>query len=922
MNARTGKLVGAPDQSFANDFAAGEVKGDGAIAALSKLGSLVFLEIGAPGMSPLKSAFRQANGGDSKRSWVCALEDGIDWKAIATTVAKLHTAGVTIDWRAMDAKYEFNFLQLPTYPFQRERFWLDSVGVVGSGGFSDDSVQGLAVTKAISDVINPVLGQQLSSPFMDDVIFVSHCSCVTMPVLEDHIINDLCIVPAVFQVGMALEAAVHLAGGRTTQTLQDLVIPAALLLKGMASKSVQLVLKPVDDDENVLEFELNSIGDGADQTLKGSWQTHCSGRMRTDNKTAIGNTHETPESIKRRCDIEHTLPEFYKFMWEREYELGPMFQLIQHIWRNDREAISKLSRYTDADALTAETTCLYPVYFDCCIQNCMAIVAWDTPLDIFKTYVPLGCGTFNLYKSSMGKDLWCHTDLSKSAGAGRLDEMDVITGDLFLIDSDGDVVAEAINFRVKRAGKELLMNSLKEDLTSWFYNIDWNAAELTEPTGGETGTALLFADAVVAPQLAQKLRAAGETVVLVTPGSSYRASGTAVTMDPQNPAHYAQLFADSLWGGVPPCTKILHMWAVDSCTDADSSAAELEAATKAGTYSALHLTQALAAWSHTPRLYLVTQGTQPVADAAGLAVAQAPLWGYGKVVGLEFPQFQPTRVDLDLFDVGSAADQLFAEVTGGSPEEEVGFRGGDRFVSRLVQRKKDKGGGLKVDPSGSYMVRAPHNMDYPPKIWPGSPRITVKCALWASNGSNHLGLCALQVTGGFGGLGLIVAEFLVDHGATRLILTSRRGQPEWAGPQVAALEAKGATVVAGKADVADEASLRKLFDDAIAAGAPVRGVLHSAGVLDDKKLVDMDVASFEKVMASKVAGARNLHALTKDTDHDMFVLFSSATSAIGNAGQSNYAAANAYLDGLAHHRQVRRGLQLLSLWRIPTAAVS
>ena len=193
-----------------------------------------------------------------------------------------------------------------------------------------------------------------------------------------------------------------------------------------------------------MDFELNSIGD-KDETVKESWQTHASGRLVMDKPEKMENTHEVPANIKRRCHIEHTLPEFYDFMWKREYGLGPMFQLIEHIWRNDYEACCPLTEYTAPDA---SGYTMYPVYFDCCIQLMMAIVAWDTPLDIFKTYVPLGCGTFNLYKTSFqkGKKLWCHTDCSKSYSADgpRLDSMDVITADLCVIDEDGDVVAHRL----------------------------------------------------------------------------------------------------------------------------------------------------------------------------------------------------------------------------------------------------------------------------------------------------------------------------------------------------------------------------------------------------------------------------------------------------------------------------------------------
>ena len=92
------------------------------------------------------------------------------------------------------------------------------------------------------------------------------------------------------------------------------------------------------------------------------------------------------------------------------------------------------------------------------------------------------------------------------------------------------------------------------------------------------------------------------------------------------------------------------------------------------------------------------------------------------------------------------------------------------------------------------------------------------------------------VTGGFGGLGLLVAKFLVENGVKNLILTGRRGAPASAADALAELESMGANVVSAKADVANEADMARVFNDAKAAGTPVRGVMHSAGILDDKNL--------------------------------------------------------------------------------------
>jgi hypothetical protein len=156
---------------------------------------------------------------------------------------------------------------------------------------------------------------------------------------------------------MALEAGVHLHG-RTAITLQDLVIPTALLLRtNVESKGINLVLA-AGDDERFMDFELNSISADQDESVRDSWQTHASGRLRMDKPEKLSNMHETPKSIQRRCTIEHTLPEFYDFMWKREYGLGPMFQLIEHIYATTtRLAARSLSTQLRTRLATRCTRC-------------------------------------------------------------------------------------------------------------------------------------------------------------------------------------------------------------------------------------------------------------------------------------------------------------------------------------------------------------------------------------------------------------------------------------------------------------------------------------------------------------------------------------------------------------------------------------
>lgn len=168
------------------------------------------------------------------------------------------------------------------------------------------------------------------------------------------------------------------------------------------------------------------------------------------------------------------------------------------------------------------------------------------------------------------------------------------------------------------------------------------------------------------------------------------------------------------------------------------------------------------------------------------------------------------------------------------------------------------------------------------------------------------------ITGGLGGLGVRLARWMAMQGAAHLVLLSRSGvASEQQRADVLDLESRGARVSVVAMDIADPDALDRVLAE-LPIDAPLRGVVHAAGLLDDAMLVNQSVERFEHVLRSKVAGAWNLHRATAQLDLDFFVLYSSAASVFGNAGQANYVAANAFLDALAHHRR-SRGLPALSL---------
>jgi NADPH:quinone reductase-like Zn-dependent oxidoreductase/acyl carrier protein len=176
------------------------------------------------------------------------------------------------------------------------------------------------------------------------------------------------------------------------------------------------------------------------------------------------------------------------------------------------------------------------------------------------------------------------------------------------------------------------------------------------------------------------------------------------------------------------------------------------------------------------------------------------------------------------------------------------------------------------------------------------------------------------VTGGLGGLGLVISAWLCEQGATHLVLVGRSEPSAAARASIDAMRVRGAEVVVERADVADTRQIAEVLAKIEASMPVLRGIVHCAAVLDDGILLQSNEQRFRQVLAPKIDGAYNLHTLCADLPLDFFVLFSSAAALLGSPGQGSYVAANEFLDALAHHRRAR-GLPALSIDWGPWAEV-
>ncbi len=412
-------------------------------------------------------------------------------------------------------------------------------------------------------------------------------------------------------------------------------------------------------------------------------------------------------------------------------------------------------------------------------------------------------------------------------------------GDVRVYDQAGRLVMEAIDVRLRRVRAAAV--------ESWLYTVGWEeqarprAADQT-PAGGSW---IVLSDGLLGSAVIQRLEAAGAAAVRIRRAELDR-------------------LAAALQQGPAP-VGILHLWAAEdeeALADSISTAAILEAQ-RHGVGGALAALQALAAapLGSSPRFWLVTRAAQAIAAGDPVRVTHAPLVGFARTLAHEHPELRGVCYDLpEQFD-GADLDALVAELRHPGPEREIGRRGHRRFVARLGKPAPVSGTPAVLSPAATYLV-----------------------------------------TGGLGGLGLQVARFLVERGARHLLLAGRHPPGPRAQAALDALAAAGANVRVARADVGRPDDVDRLLQT-VARDAPLRGVVHAAGVLADATFARATWDSFAAVFNPKVAGAWNLHGATRGLPLDFFVLFSSAAAVLGSPGQGNYASANAFVDALAHHRR-------------------
>ena len=785
-------------------------------------------------------------------------------------IAQLWTEGVLGDWQSRKNDNSIKRVSLPTYPFADKRHWLTE---------SDFLKQ---VVLQTGKKIHPLIDsnestferQLFKKTFTEKEFFI-----------YDHLVSDIPTLPGVGYLDFARKAG-EVAAGRKVQKIKNILWVSPLTVQDSVPNDVLIELKPNGD---TILFDVFSEHDN------GHKQLYSQGKLCYASTEELNAEDEYIDikAIRERCEKVTDGKDAYPVFDKLGLKLGPSFQVVQEVFKGDREVFGSL-RIPEINNSNFHDFILHPSLVDGSFQVAMAAQLANSSGEMF---VPYSLGEVEILHP-LEEECFSYVREVHEPGSK------VSKANVLIVNQSGKVLVKVwdsvgvplLDVHEKPGQKQEGVvstnggNDQNDVFETLYYSTEWVDSPLEKsPTNAVTSDNLVIFDFDdhLYSHLASKLNSEhtnADNLYLVMPGDSFKQTGEQTyQINPSDKGDFAKLI-DALADGKELKTKIIFAW---SDINSDYSDVFLKQALKNGIYAFLYLCQSIIEKKLETKVQLIQfhadliDNPQPHNDA---------FKGFVNILNAEAPRFQCKTLEISAKEKlsDSAADTLLFELEQFDKNSlAIRYQSEQRFARKIKEFSFDQTNSSEVESIGQIKQYGVY-----------------------------------LITGGLGGLGIIFAEFLAANYQANLVLTGRSELTPEKKKLMEGLEQLGGKVIYQMADVSIEKDIDQCLKVARDKFGQINGVIHSAGVLRDSYVKNKTDVEMDAVFESKIFGTLHLDKLTSEDHLDFFVLFSSLAALAGNAGQSDYSYANHFMDSFSVRRNlmceqgVRKGRTLSLNWSL------
>jgi len=776
------------------------------------------------------------------------------WEQVMYCLGELYCHGVTINWGGLETEFnhDHNRVALPTYAFDRESYWMQPV-------CSHEE----RVYTASNTVNHPLIGQKISTPyFQNGTMYQSSYTRENPYFMQEHIIFDTAIAPAAAHMSMLISIAKDFRQPSSC-TISNVEFHAPLTAVQDETRTVQFLIK--DTNLEQMKFELVST---EQQSSNENWIKHCQGNILM--------SQEQDPAFEKRVSIEELKGRYaevtsgfnaYDVMKKFGFNLGDGFTRISKVWKSESEGVCYIEPKKDIP--NAQDYIVYAGTIDSIFQSVFFVSELSMRMDsqieeyALKTAIPISLGKMKYYYRE-AESYWCHLKVNDSQKSG-------VVGDIDVYNEKGEIVFEIENIMAKITERDTLLKELNNNGEHMLYNVEWmEESRINKRVQANSNEKMILFgnDPDIVDSFHDRLKSKGISSIRVIQGEQFVEHEDDVFYVSYNNKtemkalleRFANRYANQNF-------KLIYLSTSRDVGLNHQSAGQLFAVVEQQSRGLLYLVQSITELNYTNKMGItvITNNVHQI-DGAPTSLHQAPLWGFTEVIRLEHTALWDGIIDTDLLMLKDQIDEIIGEIMYGENKQVVLRERHKRYIPRLIRNAKRYGDKedltFQIDGEATYLI-----------------------------------------TGGTGTIGQIYAEYLIQRGAKHIVFLNRseasgkllENMMEWKG--------KGVLIAVEKVDVSNESDIIAVVQKLKQNNMKIKGVVHAAGIIEDKMIKDQTWSSFENVFNTKVKGTFHLHHALKDESLDFFVMMSSITSVVGNMGQANYAAANYFMDRFAEYRR-------------------